>query len=364
MDNHNLANCNWRGFTLSDLFQITSSKSGRDKNKLTQKTGDIPYITRSEKNNGYHSFIGTQDNKFGLNEGNVISIGLDTQTAFYQPIKFYTGQNIQILSNDKLNIYIALFLVPLLKRLMKNFNWGGNGATLTRLKRSKILLPVNYSGQPNWTFMEKYMKEKEQILLKKCITRFKENYVEEGIPLLSDKRWAEFYIKDIFPNIQRGKRLKNEDHLKGTMPYVSSTAMNNGVDDFVSNKEKVRIFSNCLTLANSGSVGVCFFQPFKFVASDHITKLENPLYNKYIYWFIATILARLSKKYSFNREINDNRIRKEKILLPVDENGNLDYEYMEKYMKKIEKKQIHIYLNYLVSEHKIVASWIHNQESN
>ena len=49
MDNHNLANCNWRGFTLSDLFQITSSKSGIDKNKLTQKTGDIPYITRSEK---------------------------------------------------------------------------------------------------------------------------------------------------------------------------------------------------------------------------------------------------------------------------------------------------------------------------
>ena len=44
--------------------------------------------------------------------------------------------------------------------------------------------------------------------------------------------------------------------------------------------KNVRIFSNCLSLANSGSVGSTFYQPFKFVASDHVTKLENKNFNE------------------------------------------------------------------------------------
>jgi len=41
------------------------------------------------------------------------------------------------------------------------------------------------------------------------------------------------YLNDIFPEIQRGKLLKKDDHKKGNVPYVSSTAFNNGVDGFV-----------------------------------------------------------------------------------------------------------------------------------
>ena len=54
---------------------------------------------------------------------------------------------------------------------------------------------------------------------------------------LSDTRWGEFYLKDIFNEIQRGKRLKKEHHKLGKVPYISSTSMSNGVDGFVGNKE-------------------------------------------------------------------------------------------------------------------------------
>lgn len=158
---------------------------------------------------------------------------------------------------------------------------------------------------------------------------------------LKDREWKEFSFHEIFPEIQRGKRLKKADHKKGQMPYVSSTAFNNGVDGFVSNKEKVRIFSDCLTIANSGSVGACFYQPYKFVASDHVTKLENENLSKYTLLFISTITSRLSEKYSFNREINDKRIQREKVLLPVTKEGIPDYDFMDTYMreKEQEKKQ-------------------------
>ncbi|EPZ58997.1 type I restriction modification DNA specificity domain protein [[Clostridium] sordellii ATCC 9714] len=57
--------------------------------------------------------------------------------------------------------------------------------------------------------------------------------------------------------------------------------------------------------------------------------------NKYVYLFIATLTSRLSGKYNFNREINDKRISREKIVLPINKLGNPDYEYMEQYIKNI-----------------------------
>ena len=160
---------------------------------------------------------------------------------------------------------------------------------------------------------------------------------------LKNKKWEEFYLKDIFRDIQRGKRLKKNDHIKGKTPYISSTGMNNGVDNFVGNKSKTRIFLKCLTIANSGSVGVSFYQPFEFVASDHITKLENEKFNKYVYLFLSTIISRLGEKYSFNREINDNRVQKEKIMLPINSDRQPDYAFMEEFMRDKEQEQINTF---------------------
>ncbi|MCI5165312.1 MAG: restriction endonuclease [Candidatus Electrothrix sp. GM3_4] len=164
---------------------------------------------------------------------------------------------------------------------------------------------------------------------------------------LKNREWKEFFLNDIFSNIQRGKRLKKGDHKKGNMPYVSSSAKNNGVDNYIGNTEKVRVFSNCLSLANSGSIGSCFYQPFKFVASDHITKLENGEFNKYILLFLSTIISRLGEKYSFNREMNDTRVNREKILLPITSKGEPDYSFMEVYMREKEHEKIKTYTNYI-----------------
>lgn len=163
----------WSEFLLKDILDIRSANSSIDKNKLSGKKGDIPYLTRSESDNGYDSFVDKQS-KYNLDPGNVITVGLDTQTAFYQPIPFYAGQNIQVLSGENLNRYSAMFMVTRLRDLMKKFNWGGNGATLTRLRHSKILLPATSSGEPDWQSMTDYMKEFEE----KTIARY-EAYLQE-----------------------------------------------------------------------------------------------------------------------------------------------------------------------------------------
>lgn len=149
----------WKEFFIAGdkgLFDISSTASGIDKNKLNIEGGDIPYLTRSNETNGINLFISDkQDSKWRMDEKNVITIGLDTQTVFYQPYKFYTGQNIQVLRHQKINKDIAMFIISMLKVQMEKFNWGGNGATLGRLCRTKMMLPVDENGDPDWAFTGK-----------------------------------------------------------------------------------------------------------------------------------------------------------------------------------------------------------------
>lgn len=162
-----LKNTCWKSFFIGGkegIFQIKATKSGIDKNKLkVAENGKTPYITRSDMDNGINLFVSDEQMpKYKKDDGNVITIGLDTQTVFYQKNSFWTGQNIQVLSNDNLNYWVAMFIIPLLKIQMKKFAWGSTGATLGRLNRTRIMLPVNSDGLPDWQFMEDFMKQIER----------------------------------------------------------------------------------------------------------------------------------------------------------------------------------------------------------
>lgn len=170
----------------------------------------------------------------------------------------------------------------------------------------------------------------------------------------SQREWRAFALGYVFLEMQRGKRLKTEDHIPGKMPYVASSANNNGVDDFIRNNAGVRVFKKCLTLANSGSVGTVFYHPYRFVASDHVTRLETPKANRYVYLFLSVCVGKLAANYSFNREINDERLSREKIMLPVTESGDPDYAFMEATMREKERMILQRYAKTV--RHSLLAS--------
>ena len=100
-------------------------------------------------------------------------------------------------------------------------------------------------------------------------------------------------------------------------------------------------------LANSGSVGSTFYHPYTFVASDHVTHLKNENFDKYTYLFIASVIKQIAEKYNFNREISDNRLTREIIVLPIDNNGDPDYNYMKQYMINLEMDIMSKYNNFI-----------------
>lgn len=150
----------FNAFGEDGFFKIAGTNSSIDGIRLIDgEDKKVPYVTRTDMNNGIARYVSEDNYKFGYDEAGCITIGLDTQTAFWQSSKFVTGQNIQIITGDVLNPFIAQFIVPLFRSQMKaKFNWGGNGATLGRMKRLALMLPINDKGEPDFAYMEQYAK--------------------------------------------------------------------------------------------------------------------------------------------------------------------------------------------------------------
>ena len=339
----------WKSYKISDLFLLETENNISDSQSLID--GDYPIVSAKKNKNGVDRFVCTEK----LNDKHAITWNKQGDggagLSFYQPTIFANKSTVFVLRPKiELNKYHMLFIVSLLNKYHGIFNHG-YGLTQARFYELTIELPSSNDKNPDWDFIEQYMQQLESKKLKE----YEEKLIEKlnklnfkRIEPLDEKDWEEFSISgEIFEKIQRGKRLTKKNFIDGNMPYISSTSFNNGISAFVGNTKKVRIYEDCLTLANSGSVGSTFYHPYSFVASDHVTHLKNHLFNRHIYLFIATMVKRLGEKYNFNREINDERIERETIILPITDRGNPDYEYMEQYMINLEIEQLTKYLNYI-----------------
>lgn len=360
----NLTDVKWKEFFIGGvkgIFTINSTSSGIDKNKLNIDTGNIPYITRSDLDNGINLFVTEKQlSKYKLNKGNVITIGLDTQTVFYQKNDFFTGQNIQILSNKYLNKENALFIIPLLKKQMQKFNWGGNGATLSRLNRTRIILPIDKSENPNWKFMEDYIKQETKIKTQKIISYYKNklNNILSGFDLekfkavkYKDKKWNIFSIGDLF-DIKIGKTIdgnKIQDNL-GDTPYVTRKTTDNGLENFIDGYDEIYLSKEVpvITIGNETAKPFVQTKPFYTGTKVNILKPKENL-NINILKFICNALENSCDRYSYSFTINSTRLKKEKIILPVKDGDEtqIDWEYMSNFIANIEKEKIETVLQYI-----------------
>lgn len=342
---------NWKEFVFGDEFSIESTQSGIDKNKLIKEQGNIPYVTRTDVTNGIDMFICEQSSKYKVDEGNVITIGLDTQTVFYQPSPFYTGQNIQVIRHKELDRYNAQFLIVAIKKLVNKFSWGSYGATLTRLRKSKIYLPVDSNGNIDFQFMSSFMKQIETDILSTTLKTFKSRVVDNDLNIseLGGVRWKNFLLRDLFPILVAGKS-KGLNHIKKSdkgISYLGATNQNNGVLCFVEADNKTIQQGNCIAFIRNGegSMGYSVYKAEKFVATSDMSIGYNQNLNKYTGLFITTIADRIRGKYNFGYKRSATRLAKEVLTLPSTIDGQPDWDFMEQYMRNIESKQILRYLS-------------------
>lgn len=339
----------WMPFRIEDVFDILP---GKRLTKADMSFGKRPFIGATDSNNGITEWVNNTNNSL---DKDVIGVNYNGSVgeAFYHPYECIFSDDVKrlhikpkyldSLCEDKRFVMLFLKTVLLKQKIKYAYGYKFNES---RMSKQAILLPVTSDKHPDWQFMEDYMREQEMLLLKPAIESISNRLNISKIGGGKANGWKEFDIVDVFTEIQRGKRLKKANHTNGITPYVSSTFYNNGVDGFIGNDEGTRIFKDCLTIANSGSVGSTFYHPYSLIASDHVTELKRKELDRYAYLFLATLTSRLSEKYSFNREINDSRIKREKILLPINQNGDIDFEYMSSFMRQQENEMLQKALQY------------------
>lgn len=339
----------WGEFYIGDLFSVSRPKA---RNKDDYIYGDVPFVASGAVNNGVMKCCKGKENEV-LDAGNCLTVSPVDGSTFYQPIDFLgrggAGSSILMLRSDSIQPDFGQFIARAVQQTCSKYSYGHMG-NKDSIKRERVMLPVENKGNPDYAYMTLYSTEVRGGMLmryKNFIAGQLSQLEHRDIPALHEKEWGHFLIPDVFPNIQRGKRLKNADHVPGIIPYVSSTAKNNGVDDYVMATAGTRSFSDCISLANSGSVGTAFYEPFEFVASDHVTSLKREGTSKFVYLFLATTIERQGSNFNFNREINDARIKKMQVMLPVTDEGKPDYKYMEQYAKNMMLRKYKQYLAFI-----------------
>jgi len=154
-----------------------------------------------------------------------------------------------------------------------------------------------------------------------------------------NKKHKLFNFIDVF-NYQRGERLIEVNQVPGEIALITSSKENNGVGNYITPPEGMIVYENKLTLSNSGSVGYMFYHDYPFVASDHVTVIwpKEVNLNKNISLYLKPIFEKMKHKYGFGREISNPRLENEEILLPVDNENNLDWDYMNIYIENLKKE--------------------------
>lgn len=159
----------------------------------------------------------------------------------------------------------------------------------------------------------------------------------------NEKLWRPFFIEEIF-EIKPGRRLTKAEMIDGDTPFIGASDSNNGVTAFVGN-DNDSADENFLSVSYNGSVCQCFYQPYRCLCSDDVKRfhLKNRAGNKYIYLFLATSIKQQKDKYNYGYKFNEARMRRQKILLPVKDDGSPDYDFMENYMRRVEAEQLKQY---------------------
>jgi ribosomal protein L30E len=149
----------WQEFKISDLFIL---EKGERLTEADRVVGNTPLITASSYNNGITSFI--DKNIFNSRKSLLVNkITIDMfANVFYHKYQYFSDDNIHTLIFDselniELNECICLFLMTILKKISIKYGFGRQ-VRLHRLNNEIISLPIDKNNQPNWRFMEDYIK--------------------------------------------------------------------------------------------------------------------------------------------------------------------------------------------------------------
>lgn len=359
----------WKPIPIISLFEKFESGKGKGLNHLEQVTHGITYVGATNRNNGVLCFVREDDSsRKMIQDGNCIGFIKNGDGsagyAIYKREPFISTSDVIFGYADWLNTYTGLFFVAAQDMIEHKYSHGYK-RNAQHLKGDRVMLPVNDAGKPDFQFMEDYVRE----LMSAKREQYRQ-YVEkrlESLELdsanmggyseeLKSREWKPILISAIF-DLVRGRENNMAMLATGDTPLVSAKNGNNGLKGFVNSPKKV-ILGHCVTLNNDGDggAGLAYYQPANMALDTHVTALVPKMeMSQWTMLFISECLSVLHGFFGHGLSISNDRAKNIKIMLPVTEDGQPDYDFMEEFGRKMMSNKYNQYLAFLAMSDTIKA---------
>ena len=351
------------------MFYVKTTKS-IDKNKITfSRDGDYDFIGRSNIDNGVQgkvNYLGYAPN--AKDTFSLVQVG--ETICLFRNNEWYASQNIFILS-PKIT-YLSrqfLFTTATINKALYEYRSAYVYPTLEEVKRIKVEFPQTGNGEIDFDFMENLVAELEARrvaeLEARRVTELEAYLLATGLKdytLTEEERnalenyktlkWAAYNLEELFGKSTRGKRLKGDDRIGGTLPFVTAGEACEGISAFIGNE--VEIFeSNTTTIDMFGSAK---YRNYRYGADDHVAVVhtEKIPYKAAIFTTSAIHKAAHTGKFDYGHNFYAKDADALDIMLP-ERDGLPDYKYMETLISAIQKlviKDVVLYADSKIAETK------------
>lgn len=165
-------------------------------------------------------------------------------------------------------------------------------------------------------------------------------------------RFKKFALSTLFTSSTGDVDLQQKDiNGKGEF-FINSGMENNGIKGRTD--RPARIFpANTITVDFWGNAFYRDFE-YKMATHNHVFSLAGDVIrNRLVGMYIVGSLSRLPKLFSYDNMATWNKLKKIEVSLPVTSDGDINFDYMERYIRAIEKLAIADVVRY---KDKLIAS--------
>lgn len=377
-----MAERKYKEFVLEDLFEKikTEKIKGKANDFPTRPSGKyvVPLLTAGVNNQGLARFAKREQCKTILK--NVITIsanGANSGATFYQDGEFAVLQDayaVKLKSMDIPNAQCGIYLTACIRRvLVGNYNWVCK-AGWERIKNLSIQLPITATGSIDWNFMTDYIRELEQERIreldaylkaagldsyeldaedKRVLALYREALEHKNEPKKCELQFGEFKLDELFKATVGDTDIKRSD-INGRGDFVITAGVANcGVLGKSDVAAKV-VAANTITVDMFGNCQYRDF-PYKMVTHARVLSLKSKTedFNRETGLYISTVLRSVLTHFDYNNMCSWNKISDFAIQLPVTTSGDINFDFMEKYIKAIEKVSI---ANVVKYKDKVIAA--------
>lgn len=340
IDMSNVDTSSWKEFKLGELFDIENTWNyGKNKqytSQLKDKIGDsIAVVSGITTNNGinYYTEDILEDNEIYNDCLTISTRGEYSGSVFYHDYPFVLANNILTMPMPGLSKEAKLFMAAVIQALP--FGGYGNYPTKDKLKESIIKLPVKETEEIDWEYMQERITELEQYLIATGLNDYE--LTDEDKKVLGMFRKKEFRLDELF-SAESGDFDIKKEHINGLgIDVVTAGETENGI--LGKSDIMAKVFDgNTITI---DMFGKCTYRPdcYKMVTHARVFSLKCLFsdFDEKSGLYMTTVLQKLVNGFSYSNMCSWNKIKGMSIKLPVKESEEIDWIYMKKYIRTIEK---------------------------